>query len=316
MPQVGETRTNPNNPAEMATWNGQSWEIRSNAGGKPRPDIGPNARELEDGSIVSTGRNGGLQIIRGATTARTPTLGADSAPRIYAGLDAAIEGNNNIAAGEADSRNRDGGWGGRFGFRGSGNPLTDDRLASYVDGMDAGRPTPGLATDVAKALGGETYQNYNQASAAFEAAALPILSGASVTPQEAQRMIRAALPERGDSQEVLARKGRQRQQMLNGLAVLAGKPPPYPNVPSMFFGPQGGQPGAPPSTPSARPAAPAPQQPAGRITVSRRGGSASGATPPTPPASLLTEGVNRRIRAPNGQEQVWTLRAGKPVRLR
>lgn len=58
-----------------------------------------------------------------------------------------------------------------------------------------------------------------------------------------------------------------------------------------------------PASPAATPTAPRPAAPA-----------ASGA--PTPPASLLTEGVNRRIRAPNGQEQVWTLRAGKPVRLR
>ena len=56
-------------------------------------------------------------------------------------------------------------------------------------------------------------------------------------------------------------------------------------------------------SPATTPTAPRPATPA-----------ASGA--PTPPASLLTEGVNRRIRAPNGQEQVWTLRAGKPVRLR
>lgn len=35
MPQVGETRTNPNNPAETATWNGQSWEIKTTGGARP-----------------------------------------------------------------------------------------------------------------------------------------------------------------------------------------------------------------------------------------------------------------------------------------
>jgi len=43
---------------------------------------------------------------------------------------------------------------------------------------------------------------------------------------------------------------------------------------------------------------------------------ATPAAPSGPPASLLSEGVNRRVRAPNGQEQVWTLRNGRPVRLR
>lgn len=40
------------------------------------------------------------------------------------------------------------------------------------------------------------------------------------------------------------------------------------------------------------------------------------AAPQGPPASILSEGVNRRVRSPDGQEQVWTLRNGKPVRLR
>lgn len=295
--------------------------------GRPRPDIGPNARELEDGSIVSTGRNGGLQIIRGATT---PRLGADSAPRMYAGMDAAIEASNSMQASEAASRARSGGLAGLWGGPGSGNPLTDDQGALYIDNMDAEDPRPGLATVVGKAVGGDSYQGYLQQGAAFETALMPILSGAAVAPSEAQRMIRAAIPEVGDNPETLARKARQRQQMLNGLAVLAGKPPPFPGVPSMFFKPPEGGTTAAAQPPAARPQSSPPSAP-GRMAgfdpeLAAEIVAGVGAAPTIPPpsatsgrsqippeaAAKLRPGVNTPFR--NGQ--VWTIRDGQPVRLR
>lgn len=340
MPQVGERVPNPKNPNEEGVWTGSEWVIGpkgftppggGNAGGgRPRPDIGPNARELEDGSIVSTGRNGGLQIIRGASA---PTLGADSAPRIYAGMDAAVEANAALAAGEAQSRDRAGGLiGGALGLPGSGNPLSDDWLADMVRDSDRGQP--GMATAIAKGMGGDSWQLYDRASGSFETAVLPILSGAAVSPTEAQRMVRAALPARGDSQATLAAKERQRRMMLNGLATLARRPVPYPNVPSMFRADgslAGGGTAAPTGQPPARPSPRVSAATAGAVGgvggLTGRGlgarsdnalapRPATPAAPSGPPASLLSEGVNRRVRAPNGQEQVWTLRNGRPVRLR
>ena len=68
----------------------------------------------------------------------------------------------------------------------------------------------------ARMAGGPLYGQYESAGRAFESSTLPILSGAAVTDSEARRMIRAALPQLGDSPEVLAEKSRRREQMLNG----------------------------------------------------------------------------------------------------
>lgn len=345
MPQVGDRVPNPKNPNEEGVWTGSEWVIGpkgftppgagATGGGRLRPDIGPNARELEDGSIVSTGRNGGLQIIRGSSL---PTLGADSAPRIYAGMDAAVEANAALAAGEAQSRDRAGGLiGGALGLPGSGNPLSDDWLADMVRDSDKG--APGMATAVAKGMGGDSWQLYDRASGSFETAVLPILSGAAVSPTEAQRMVRAALPARGDSPATLAAKERQRKMMLNGLATIARRPPPYPEVPSMFrpdgsLAANGAAPPPPAGQPSPR---------IGRVAAGAVGGvgaltggglrnrsdegprpSPGPATPPgarafatLPPATqndIRRAGEGGSVTRANGEQ--WGIRGGQPRRLR
>lgn len=85
---------------------------------------------------------------------------------------------------------------------------------------------------VAKSIGGDDYQEYEQGAAAFESQLMPIMSGAAVSPSEATRQIKAALPELGDSEEQLARKGQTRKMMLNGAAKARGLPLPYPDVPT------------------------------------------------------------------------------------
>jgi len=72
---------------------------------------------------------------------------------------------------------------------------------------------------------------------------LPILSGAAVTESEAKRMIRAALPQMGDSVETLREKARRRQQMLNGAARGINAPTPFPESAAQRMG---RQPSAPP----------------------------------------------------------------------
>lgn len=74
------------------------------------------------------------------------------------------------------------------------------------------------------------YGRYNSASSTFESSMLPILSGAAVTPSEAQRIIRSALPQVGDSEQVLEEKSRRRQQMLNGAAQIGSRALPYPEA--------------------------------------------------------------------------------------
>jgi hypothetical protein len=82
---------------------------------------------------------------------------------------------------------------------------------------------------VARAIGGQDYQDYESASRAFESAMLPILSGAAVTDSEAKRLIRAVQPQLNDSNETLRDKARRREQMLNGAGAALGGPSPFPN---------------------------------------------------------------------------------------
>lgn len=106
---------------------------------------------------------------------------------------------------------------------------------------------------VAKKVGGADYQQYQQAAKAFEAQLMPIMSGAAVSPSEAERQIKAALPELGDDPATLQKKSRTRQMMLNGAAKARGLPLPYPDVPTWGINtmkvpgapeaPQQGQPG-------------------------------------------------------------------------
>lgn len=104
-----------------------------------------------------------------------------------------------------------------------GNPLNRDWGAAMVDKI------PG-ADAIAKAWGGQDYQSYVQAAKTYEAQLMPIMSGQAVSPTEAQRQIRASLPELGDSNETLARKAHARAMMTNGGAKLLGVQLPYPQV--------------------------------------------------------------------------------------
>jgi hypothetical protein len=108
--------------------------------------------------------------------------------------------------------------------------------------------------DAAKLVGGDDYQRYLQASKAFEAQLMPIMSGAAVSPSEAQRQVSAALPEFMDSVHNLRLKSMTRKMMLNGAAHAAGAPIPYPEVGT--FGVTTGQ--LPPAAPGQAPEMPAP----------------------------------------------------------
>lgn len=121
----------------------------------------------------------------------------------------------------------------------AGNPFSlterpDNAVAKVADsiGLKVGQNDIRPFSGVAKAIGGEDYQKYQQAAAAFEAQLMPIMSGAAVSPSEASRQIKAALPELGDSPETLKTKARTRAMMLNGAAKARNVPLPYPDVPT------------------------------------------------------------------------------------
>jgi hypothetical protein len=143
---------------------------------------------------------------------------AETRTRLAIGLGPAVEAQKNLYAAEQ--------WKpGAANPRGN-NPLGGFRgaLADMIDGDDNN------AGWLAKTVGGQRYQDENQAAKSFESAFLPILSGASVTASEAQRLIRASLPQRGDSPTTLAKKGKNRAMMINGAATQVGLPPVFPRT--------------------------------------------------------------------------------------
>lgn len=157
---------------------------------------------------------GGTKPADGALEPLTP--GAESRTRLGLGLGPAVEAQKQFYASE--------GWKPGTANPAGVNPFTKDWGARLAEGIPWDN---GVA---ARIIGGQDYQDYEQASKTFESAFLPILSGAAVTPTEAQRMIRANLPQMGDTPQTLAKKARNRAMMINAAADLMGKPRPFPRV--------------------------------------------------------------------------------------
>lgn len=118
-----------------------------------------------------------------------------------------------------------------------GNPFSlgenaDNAAAKFIGdiGLSVGQNQFYPFEGPAKALGGQDYQDYEQAAASFEAQLMPIMSGAAVSPSEARRQIRASLPALGDSPATLAAKAKDRERMLNGAAKARNMPLPFPNT--------------------------------------------------------------------------------------
>lgn len=143
-------------------------------------------------------------------------FGPDQRARVAITLDPALEAAQTLERMDAEAVQRQ-------GSHGSNTPLGQDWGARMAEAI------PWDGGTVARVVGGEDYNAYTSASSAFEAAMLPILSGAAVTESEAQRVVRAVLPRQGDTREVLQQKARRRRQMLNGAALIGGRELPYPD---------------------------------------------------------------------------------------
>ena len=306
MPEVGEIKTNPNNPAQKARWDGAQWVDASGGqaaagipvGATARPDYGDGVYQSTDGAILARGSKGGLQMLQGAQMAT-----GDAKTRINLAIDPSVASQEQMARSE------------RRGSSSPINPLNNDWGAALL----VGRDDEGKALDaIGKAWGGQDFQDYQQASKTFESSVIPIFSGAAVTTSEASRFIKANLPELGDTPQTLATKARNRAMILNSAATLTGKPKPFPEVPTWQAARLGVAPtGAPASQP--RPREPGPGQsritPQGLTPAQRRAaaafrGTASGsgtAGNPSIPANeaqyrALPKGVH--YIGPDGQIRV------------
>lgn len=184
------------------------------------------------------------------------TPGSDNRARVALGLGPSVNAQRNLYAAE--------GWGEAPRGAKARNPFNKEWGAKMLDSVDIPIPfTSGSGGQsatfspfdtLARAWGGQDYQDYDQAGKSFESAFLPILSGAAVTPSEAQRMIRASLPQMGDTPATLARKATNRAMMINAAADLQGKPRPFPKVGTMDL--RGSQPGSQPRPGQQAPRAP------------------------------------------------------------
>lgn len=191
-------------------------------------------------------RGGKWYPVGGEPPAAGQTVGADAKARFALGLGPAVEAQKNLFEAER--------WNQSANNRLGSNPLST--LGGGIASVLAGDDSPNkLGNAAAKSIGGQRYQDYTQAAKTFESAFLPIMSGAAVTPSEAQRLIRASLPEMGDSPQTLAKKAHNRAMMINGAASLMGQPPPFPRVPTMSFGGSASKPAQAPrsSAPAERP---------------------------------------------------------------
>lgn len=215
-------------------------------GAIPRPEYGAGAYETPDGMIMR-----GRQVLRGAQTA-----GAEGRVRLKLGFGPVVEAQKNLYAAEGWDPDRSKPGEERMGH----NPIDSTRgmAAAIVRGKEPGP----IRTALSKKIGGQDLQDYDQAAKSFEAAFMPILSGAAVTESEAQRLVRAALPEPGDTPQTLARKAKNRAMMINGAAELMGKPRPFSRVQAYDFGGRGTpkenllrQPATPPAMATPTPAA-------------------------------------------------------------
>lgn len=195
------TRRNANAPYAAPGGNGVQYHVLTPQEAQQR-GLGPGTwQEGSNGIISNVGRNA--------------VFPADQRARVAIMYEPALEATRTLEQADAGAVTRQ-------GSHGSDTPLGQDWGARALDAV------PLIGDAAASALGGEDYQRYVSASSTFESSMLPILSGAAVTPSEATRIIRAALPRVGDSQAVLTDKSRRRRQMLNGAALIGGREPPYP----------------------------------------------------------------------------------------
>jgi len=177
---------------------------------RPRPDLGQGILEMANGQFYDTIKR---QMYGSQTKGATPEMRG----RLEIGYQPSL-----AAEGSLQAATR------------TGNPLNTVRGAAAT--ILQGKGDNGSSFDaLGRVVGGQDFQNITQASKTFENAFMPIFSGAQVTESEAQRMIRANMPQMGESRETLRRKELNRQLMLNGAARLGGYPLPFPDVGALDF---------------------------------------------------------------------------------
>jgi hypothetical protein len=180
----------------------------------------PNRKTEKDQNGVLRYLDNGEPVFPNVTTkpeVPKPLIGAESMGRVAAGLPVAKSAVQDLK---------------RLLFSSKGTAVS---MEGYSPGRDFGAgivqdlghiPLVGgivrPATDaVSRAIGGEDYQLFEDSYGSYEAAMLPIMSGAAVTDTEALRQMRAVRIRPGDSDDTKRRKIAAMETQLRGLEMAA-----------------------------------------------------------------------------------------------
>ncbi len=172
----------------------------------------PNRKTAEDQNGVLRYLDTGEPVFPNVTAAPAlakPLIGSEAMARVTAGLPNAKQ-----AVEDLD----------RLVFRSKGTPLSAE---GYDPASDWGAatiealPDWGLLKGVARNVGGEDYQLFKDSYGSFEAAMLPIISGAAITESEGLRQMRALEIKPGDSEQTKTRKIAGMRAMVQGVEMAA-----------------------------------------------------------------------------------------------
>ena len=152
-----------------------------------------------------------------APKAAKPLIGAESMARVAAGLPTAKQAVAGIRSLVFDSK---GTWNSAPGYD-PGN----DFGAGFIQDLGyfpvVGGAIRGATEPLSRIVGGADYQKFEDSYSAYEAAILPIMSGAAVTDTEALRQLRAVRIKSGDNKETKERKVKAMELQVQGLEMAA-----------------------------------------------------------------------------------------------
>lgn len=184
MAQVGEIKTNPNNPEQKARWNGRVWEpVGATAGPRAAPAWGPGAVEMPDKSVVRYGPRGGVTVLKKASAGQ----GSIDEPITMTEDQGKAQLQTRLMA-NAEKSYRD--------ARRDGYNPGDLRntAASFFEGL----PFGGL-DGVGAFVRDDTGDRGRQAELQFSDAQLKAMSGAASPEPEVKRNVKILFPRPGES---------------------------------------------------------------------------------------------------------------------
>jgi hypothetical protein len=191
----------------------QRAQLEANAAAATIPEAAAPRPTREDQNGVLRYMDGAKEPVFPDVTAAPatakPLIGSEAMARVTAGLPNAKQ-----AVEDLD----------RLVFRSKSTPLSAE---GYDPASDWGAatieaiPDFGLFKGFARTVGGEDYQLFKDSYGSFEAAMLPIISGAAITESEGLRQMRALEIKPGDSEQTKTRKIAGMRSMVQGVEMAA-----------------------------------------------------------------------------------------------